>query len=152
MVLSIMVVLDTLFVLGILLLGGFSPDMLFFLAIVGIFLKLLAILGLILFFSTFVSPAIALFMTIASYMIGHSGYVMLNYAITNADTVFLQLARFILALFPNLESLNLKNYVATDAVIDYKLTLIAFAIAIAYIGIITFLAAKIFEKRSFDAV
>jgi len=147
-----MVSFETLFVISILGFSGFFPEMLFFTAIAGIFLKLLAILSLILFFSTFVSPAIALFMTIASYMIGHSGYVMLDYAINSADTTFLQMARVILALFPNLESLNLKNYVATDAVIDINLYYIAFSMAILYTIIVTFLAAKIFERRTFDAV
>jgi ABC-type transport system involved in multi-copper enzyme maturation permease subunit len=151
-VLLLMIILETIFVVGILSMSGFFPEMLFFLAVVGIFLKLLSILALILFFSTCVSPTIALFMTIASYIIGHSGYLMLEYAIGSADVAFLQLARFILALFPNLEALNLKNYVATDAIIDINNYLIAFGMALVYTTVITFLAAKIFERRSFDAV
>jgi hypothetical protein len=46
-------------------------DSIFFLAIVGIFLKLLSLLALTLFFSTFVSPGLAMFMTIATAIIGH---------------------------------------------------------------------------------
>jgi len=112
----------------------------------------MTLLALILFFSTCVSPTIALFMTLASYIIGHSGYIMLEYAIGSADVVFMQVARFILAVFPHLEDLNLKNYVATDAPIDINNYFIAFGMAVAYTVIVTFLAAKIFERRSFDAV
>ncbi len=151
-VLLLMMLFETIFVFGMLVFNGLSPDALFFYAIFGIFLKLLTILGLILFFSTFVSPTLALFMTLSSYIIGHSGYVMLEYALWSGDTLFLQMARFILAFFPNLESLNLKNYVATDAPISIESYLIAFGMAIVYTGIVTFLWAKIFEKRSFDAV
>ena len=95
---------------------------------------------------------IALFMTIASYIIGHSGYVMLEYAFSSHDSVFLGVARMILAIFPNLESLNLKNYVATGVVLDPNMYLYASAMAVIYTMIVTFLSAQIFEKKSFDAV
>lgn len=121
-------------------------------AVVGIYLKLLSLLALILFFSTFVSPMIAMFMTIASYMIGHSGYTILDSAIQNHDTFMGYFARGILTFFPNLESLNLKNYVATDAPIHLSNYFIAYGINIVYIFIVLFLAMKLFERRSFDAV
>lgn len=143
---------EAILVVGMLSMSGFFPEPLFFMAIIGIYLKLLALLGLILFFSTFISPALALFMTLASYIIGHSGYVILQYAKESLDPMFFALARGILGIFPNLESLNLKNYVATDAIVDSNMYMIAFGMAVVYTGIITFLAAKIFEKRSFDAV
>lgn len=66
---------------SVLIFKGFTPDWMFFLAVLGIYLKLLSLLALILFFSTFVSPMIAMFMTIASYMIGHSGYTILEGAL-----------------------------------------------------------------------
>ncbi len=151
-VLAITVIAEAILVVGMLSMSGFFPEPLFFMAIIGIYLKLLALLGLILFFSTFISPALALFMTLASYIIGHSGYVILQYAKESLDPMFFALARGILGIFPNLESLNLKNYVATDAIVDSNMYMIAFGMAVVYTGIITFLAAKIFEKRSFDAV
>jgi hypothetical protein len=82
-------------------------------AVIGIFLKLLTLLVLILFFSTFVSPTIAMFLTIASYIIGHGGYSMLDYAHWEGSTQALYMAKFLLVVFPNLEAMNLKNYVAT---------------------------------------
>lgn len=137
---------------SVLLFKGFVPDWIFFLAIVGIYLKLLSLLALILFFSTFVSPMIAMFMTIASYMIGHSGYVMLEGAIQGNNLVMQYFAKAVLMFFPNLESLNLKNYVATDAPIHVMNYLMAYGINILYIGIILFFAMKLFERRTFDAV
>ncbi len=151
-VLLLLVVLECLFVTGILSMNWFFPELLFFLAVLGIYIKLLAILSLILFFSTCIAPTLALFMTLAGYIIGHSGFIMLQYAQESLDIIFLTLARFILALFPNLLSLNLKNYVATDAPIVIQAYLISFGMVFLYSLIITFLAAKIFERRSFDAV
>lgn len=61
-------------------------------------------------------------------------------------------AKVVLMFFPNLESLNLKNYVATDAPIHVSNYLMAYGMNIVYIGIILFLAMKLFERRTFDAV
>lgn len=54
---------------------------------------------------------VAMFMTITSYIIGHSGYTVLEYGISGHNIVSITFARFLLAFFPNLEALNLKNYV-----------------------------------------
>jgi len=77
---------------------------------------------------------------------------MLEYAIDKASYTYLYLAQGVLIFFPNLESLNLKNLVATTAVIDIKVYLMAFALSIVYTGIVIFFAAWIFEKKSFDNV
>lgn len=117
LVMMLVVLLETLVLLAVLMMKGFAPDMLFFLAIGGIWIKLEALLALILFFSTWVSPMVAMFMTITSYVIGHSGYAVLDYAFQQNSLAAQAFARVLLALFPNLEALNLKNYVATDAII-----------------------------------
>jgi ABC-type transport system involved in multi-copper enzyme maturation permease subunit len=136
----------------VLLFKGFSLDMYFFLAIIGIFLKGVSLLALILFFSTFTSPILSIFITGASYVIGHSGYIILEYAFQTGDMILRIIAYGVLLLFPNLESLNLKNLVATTAIIDTSHYLQAFVLNIVYIALVIFLAGKLFEKRSFDAV
>lgn len=75
-----MVVFQTMLLIGLLYFKDFDIDFLLVPAVLGILLKLFALLGLILFFSAFVSPIIAMFLTIASYIIGHGGYEMLDYA------------------------------------------------------------------------
>ncbi len=93
-----------------------------------------------------------MFMTVASAIIGHGGYVILDYAIRSGSTIYAYFARGVLIIFPNLESLNLKNLVATTAVVHIETYLIAFALSIVYTLIILGLAGWIFEKKSFDAV
>lgn len=151
-VLSLVVLIELIILIGILLSQGITIDTIFLLAVLGIFLKLLALLALSLFFSTIVSPGLAMFMTIASSMIGHWGYAMLDYAIDKGNSMYLYLARGVLIFFPNLESLNLKNLVATTAMIDIKIYLIAFILSVVYTSIIIFFASWIFEKKSFDNV
>jgi hypothetical protein len=93
-----------------------------------------------------------MFMTIASAIIGHGGYQILEYAIRSGSDMYMYFAQGVLILFPNLESLNLKNLVATTAHIDVGNYLIAFAFSFLYTLIILCFAAWVFEKKSFDDV
>ncbi len=145
-----MVIFQTVILIGLLLVKWFPLDPLLFSAVIGIALKLFSLLALILFFSAFTSPMIAMFLTIASYIIGHGGYTMLDYAIWNHSAMMWYMAQGILVLFPNLEALNLKNYVATWAPIDLLTWWTGYGIAIIYIVVLLFLGSLIFSKRSFD--
>lgn len=149
MVLS-MVVFQSVLLFVLIYFKGFSIDSLLFPAIIGIFLKLLALLVLILFFSTFVSPIIAMFLTIASYIIGHGGYSLLDYAGWEGSKMALYMGKLILVIFPNLESLNLKNYVATQAPLHLSDWYMAFGMSVLYTATLLFLGAWIFSKKSFD--
>jgi ABC-type transport system involved in multi-copper enzyme maturation permease subunit len=151
-VITLVLAVEMMILLGVLMLKGFAPDALFFYAIIGIWLKLEALLALILFFSTWVSPTVAMFMTITSYIIGHSGYTVLDYAISQQSMFSQVFARVLLATFPNLASLNLKNYVATDAPIALSSSFMAFWLVGLYIFCILYLSVYIFERKSFDTV
>lgn len=108
-VMIVMVAFQSALLIWLLAMKWFELDALLFPAILGIVLKLLSLLVLILFFSSFVSPTIAMFLTIASYIIGHGWYDMLDYARWEASTQALYMGRVLLIFFPNLEAMNLKN-------------------------------------------
>lgn len=76
--------------------------------------------------------------------------MMLEYAGWNNNPTLALLGRVILSLFPNLESLNLKNYVATDAPIDLVSYWTTYGVDIGYVVVLLFLGALIFSKKSFD--
>lgn len=151
-VLLLVICIELLILIGILYTQGVSLDFVFFFSIVGIFLKLLSLLALSLLFSTFVSPWLAMFMTIASAIVGHGWYVVLEYALRFGNNFYLYFAQGILIFFPNLESLNLKNLVATTAIIDMNNYYMAYGLSMLYTIIILGLAAGIFERKSFDNV
>lgn len=129
-----------------------APDMLFFFALLWIWIKLEILLALILFFSTWVSPMMSMFMTVISYIIGHSGYAVLDYALLNKDIFSYGFAHFLLAFFPNLEALNLKNYVGTDAPILFTSSSLGYILWVLYIFCVLYLSVYIFERKSFDTV
>ena len=145
-----MVVFQSLLLIGLLVFKDFPIDALLFPAILGILIKLFSLLVLILFFSTFVSPIIAMFLTIASYVIGHGGYEMLDYSRWEASSQALYMGRALLVFFPNLESLNLKNYVATGAPIDLSVWYSGYAIGMIYICSLLIIGSWIFSRKSFD--
>ncbi|NRH20563.1 ABC transporter permease [Candidatus Gracilibacteria bacterium] len=151
-VLCLVIVIELIILIGIMFMQGLQIDSIFFLAILGILLKLFSLLALSLFFSTIVSPGLAMFMTIASAVIGHGGYAVLEYAIRAGDMPYIYFAKGLLIFFPNLESLNLKNLVATTATIHIETYLIAFILSIVYTSVVLFFAAWAFERKSFDSV
>ncbi len=91
-------------------------------------------------------------MTITSTVLGHGGYAILEYAMRSGDQFYLYFARGVLIFFPNLESLNLKNLVATTAVIHIETYLMAYVLSFMYTCIVLCFAAWIFERKSFDTV
>jgi hypothetical protein len=123
-----------------------------YLAVLGIYLKLLSLLGVILFFSTVASPVLSMFCTIAVYIIGHSAYAILDFSLRKGNVFYEWIGRGIITLFPNLESLNLKNYVATGAPIDLSHWMIGYVSSTLYIVIILILGMILFQKKSFDTV
>ena len=145
-----MVVFQSMILIALLLAKWFPLDPLLFSAVIGIVLKLFSLLALILFFSAFTSPMIAMFLTIASYIIWHGGYTMLDYAIWNHSVAMGYIAQAILVLFPNLEALNLKNYVATWAPIELLTWWTGYSVALIYIVVLLSLGSLIFSKKSFD--
>lgn len=60
------------------------------------------------------------------------------------------MGRAILILFPNLEALNLKNYVAMGIPLDLNLWYIGYGIGAIYIVSILIIGAWVFSKKSFD--
>ena len=68
------------------------------------------------------------------------------------DYVYMYFAKGILIFFPNLESLNLKNLVATTATINIETYLMAYVLSVIYTSVVLFFAAWAFERKSFDTV
>lgn len=117
-----------------------------------IFVKLAAILAVMLFFSVFLSGGVATFMTIATYVIGHNGYALLEYGIQGKHAFMETIAHGILMIFPNLSSINMKSTIHLGLPVDMVYVMYSTGMMCLYIVVILFLAQYIFKKRSFDSV
>ena len=75
---------------------------------------------------------------------------MLDYARWELSAQALFMGRALLIFFPNLEALNLKNYVATGAPIDLSVWYTGYGVGVIYIVSLLIIGSWIFSKKSFD--
>jgi len=78
-ILFMIILFLSLILVGLLALNSITIDLLMYAALLGIYLKWLSLLAVILFFSTIASPILSMFVTIATYFIGHNAYVIFDY-------------------------------------------------------------------------
>lgn len=152
LVMVIFVAILSSILMGIMAFFGVSLTTIFFWAIVGIFAKLVILTAIILFFSIFLSGILATFSTLAVYIIAHSGYALLEYAINSENTVLLTMGQAIVFVFPNFQALNLKNMVHLTNLPSASHFFWVFAFSFVYLTIILFLSQYIFSKKSFDNI
>jgi Cu-processing system permease protein len=151
-ILWVLILIESSVFMTVLLIHELNLTSIFFIAILGIYMKLLSILSIILFFGVFTSPMVTLFTGIMSYIIGHSGYAVIEYATQIHNNTLLVIGKIILAIFPNLSSLNIKNMIdmpIPPSVWDISL---GFFINSIYILILLFFWKWAFEKKSFETL
>lgn len=129
------------------LMAGFK---LAYAAVIGfIFVQSLFVLAIILFFSAFISPVLALFLSLLTYLIGQISINLKMFALYNGGKAFKFMADAIYFLMPNLSLLNLKNQV----IYALKITPLELGIhliyAILYTILLLFVTIKIFNRQEF---
>lgn len=152
LILAIAVGFLSMILVGLMMFFSVPLTPIFFLSILGIFFKLLILLAIALFLSIFLSGSIATFGVLATYIIAHSGYTMLEYGILNENIFFEKIAAAILMIFPNFVALNFKSQIHLNLPLDFSHIGIIFLFAILYLMILLFLSKYIFEKKSFDNI
>lgn len=123
-----------------------------FLSILGIFLKLLILLAVTLFLSIFLSGGIATFVTLAVYIVGHSGYMLLEYAGQTGNNMFHVLASAILFFFPNFLALNFKDQIHLGLPINMPHIAMVILFAVLYGLIVLGISRFVFSRKSFDSI
>ena len=151
-ILWVLILIESSVFITVLLVHGVDLTSIFFIAILGIYMKLLSILSIILFFGVFTSPMVTLFTGIMSYIIGHSGYAVIDYATRIHNDALLVIGKIILGIFPNLSSLNIKNMIEMPIYPAFWDIGLAFLISIGYILLLLFLGKWAFEKKSFETL
>lgn len=150
MILLVVIVIESLILVGTNIWHQIAMDRWFFLAIFGIFCKLLSMLSILLFTSTIASSGLTVFITITAYIIGHGWYTILEYALRNNYLYYEFFAKGILIFFPNLASLNIKNIVATTSVMHIESYGMAIWLSLLYTILVLVMASILFSKKSFD--
>ena len=128
-------------------------------AIIATYLKLIILFAIILFFSTFVSPMIAILASVGVYFAGHASYDITDLARISHNTFMYYLGETAAVVFPNFEALNIKGFIHAPDIITKTFPVLDFHIpyllintlyVFLYLAIILALAIAIFEKRTFE--
>lgn len=114
-----------------------------------IFLQSLFILAVILFFSTFTSPIITLFLSFLVYLIGHITINLRIFALHNGSELFKWTAETIYLIMPNLDLLNLKNQVIYEIEFSAASLTVTVFYTIAYVTLLLLATVTIFQKKEF---
>ena len=141
-------------VLAILLkFSGILFDPLLIISVIFIALKLLIVFAIILFFSTFSSPLLSVFATIALYVSAHSTPSMIDLATRSQNTVTIKWAEFLTAFLPNFYALSApKNTIGTIVALQTDFLLYNTFLSIGYLAVILLWTICIFQYKKFESV
>ncbi|MBS8121610.1 ABC transporter permease [Candidatus Vampirococcus lugosii] len=139
----------------VIFLHGIPFDINFLYSIGLSFVKILVLLSILIFFSTFTSPFISLLISICVYTISHSTSFVKFYLIElskiDKDSIQYYLVNVVYYLFPNFQDLSMKEFLLSPNLSYYSPLhiLSSVFVSLIYIVIILFFAILIFNKKEF---
>ncbi len=120
------------------------------------YMKILVILAFVMFFSTFVSPFLALLSSLFIYFVAHASAFMLFFAQTNQEKTISPFVKILLKwiyyVLPNFQDLSMKEYFLSPQLGNYTTTHFILSTtwwALAYIFVLLVLSSLIFNKKEF---
>jgi hypothetical protein len=120
------------------------------LSIVFIYLKLLILVGLVLFFSTFISPILTIIISLLVYFISHTYSLLLSLFESLQIQAGIYFVKVFQLLFPPFEALNFKDSIGTFIVYEPMYFVSNGVYGALYLAIILFFACIIFNKKRFE--
>jgi len=120
------------------------------------YIKILVVLAFVIFFSTFVSPFLALISSLFIYLVAHaSSFVYFTTKIwvnTKMSVWFKKIVEIIYYILPNFQDLSMKEYFLSPYLGNYTnfhFLLSTFVWSFAYIFILLVFASILFNKKEF---
>lgn len=149
-VIALITFLQSFLYIIVLLIKSIPLEWLIFYALFFIFLKLLILIAVVLFFSTFISPMLTIIVSIMVYFVGHSFSLILD-LVNKAQIAVLQIfVKVLHVLFPPFEALNLKDYIWSFASFSFWYITMNTLYAVLYLVGILFFTILIFNKKKFE--
>ena len=146
----LIVVLQSIFFLGVLLFKGIDITFLILISLFFTFLKLEILLGLVFFFSTFISNILTILVSLMVYIISHGFSLFLDLFYHMKNIVATYTVQTLQLFFPPLEALNTKDLIGSFETITFQFIAFNIVYSFLYILIILFFAVLIFERKKFE--
>lgn len=149
-VIFLIVFFQSILFLGVLLLKWIPLEPLIIFSLFFTFLKLLVLIALVLFFSTFISPILTIIITIMVYLISHSFSLLISLFETFQSQIGLYFVKILQLLFPPFEALNVKDVIGSFVSFSPAYIVWNSLYAVMYAGVILLCACIIFHKKRFE--
>lgn len=149
-VITIITFLQSLLFFVVLLVKGIEIESLVFLAVVFIYIKLLILVGMVLFFSTFISPILTILISLLVYFISHTYSLLISLFESLQIQAGIYFAKVFQLLFPPFEALNFKDSIGTFIVYEPMYFVLNGFYGMAYLALILLFACLIFNKKRFE--
>lgn len=111
--------------------------------------KLLILLAIVFFLSSFTNPMLTILLSLIVYIISHSFSLMLMMFWRIGD-IFLSLVQAVQLLFPPLEALNVKDLIGTFDILPLSYFLFNSFYTLSYIWLLLFFTVVIFSRKKFE--
>jgi len=118
-------------------------------AVLLIYIEILLVVGLALFFSSFVSPNLSAILTILVFIIGHLSGFLRDYVQLHPENSYNWVLKLIYWVVPNLETLNIKMAVVEHLNRPPHAVAYGFLYGIGYILILLVFTIAIFNRKDF---
>lgn len=135
--------------LWVLFLQWISLDFLILWSLVFTLFKLLILLAIVFFLSSFTNPMLTIFLSLMIYIIAHSFSLILVMFGRMGEMLFYTI-QAIQLLFPPLEALNVKDVIGSFEVLPLSYFLFNTFYTLTYIGVLIFLTVLIFSRKNFE--
>lgn len=114
------------------------------------FFKLEILLGLVFFFSTFISNILTILVSVLIYFISHSFSLLLDLVWRTENFILITSVKVLQLLFPPFEALNIKDVIWSFT--DFKLLYFVFntAYSLVYLILIIIFTVLIFNRKKFE--
>lgn len=111
--------------------------------------KLLILLAIVFFLSSFMNPMLTILLSLMIYIISHSFSLLLTIFGRMGD-VFLYSVQVLQLFFPPLEALNVKDLIGTFDILPLNYFLFNSFYTLTYIWLLLFLTVIVFSRKKFE--
>ncbi len=146
----LIMLLQSILFLTVLLLKDIEITTLILFSLLFTFFKLEILLGLVFFFSTFMSNILTILVSLSIYFLSHSYSILLDMANRSKNQILIYLTEWIQLILPPFQALNIKDIIWSFSDFTYKFFLFNSFYSIAYLICILYLTVLIFNKKKFE--
>lgn len=133
----------------VLLVQSIEINLLIVISLLFTLFKLLILLAIVFFLSSFMSPILTIIVSLMIFIISHSFSLLLTMFWNMSDTL-LFVVQLIQLLFPPLEALNTKDVIGTFEILPPLYTITNFLYSVLYVTVILYFTVLIFWCKNFE--